>query len=80
MITCKDSVVEVDGDDKELCLDIAQILRALHYRFSAKYGDDTAEILIKQAVIDSNMLEEQVKKDMDEFAKACIKGFAKTLI
>ena len=49
MITCKDSVVEMEGDDKELCLDAAQILRALYSRFSRNYGEDTAEILIKQA-------------------------------
>ena len=80
MITCKDSVVEVDGDDKELCLDIAQILRALHSRFLTNYGEDTSKMLIEQALTDSRVPEEQVKQDMDEFAKACIKGFAKTLI
>ena len=80
MITCKDSVVEMEGEDKELCLDAAQILRALYSRFSRNYGEDTAEILIKQALTDSRVPEEQVKQYMDEFAKACIKGFAKTLI
>ena len=80
MITCKDSVVEVDGDDKELCLDIAQVLRALYSRFSRNYGEDTSKMLIEQALTDSRVPEEQVKQDMDEFAKACIKGFAKTLI
>ena len=80
MITCKDSVVEMKGDDKELCLDAAQILRALHFLFLSKYGEETADMLMEQALIDSRMPEETVKQDMDEFAKACIKGFAKTLI
>ena len=80
MITCKDSVVEMEGDDKELCIDAAQILRALYSRFSRNYGEDTAKMLIEQALMDSHVPEEQVKHDMDEFAKACIKGFAKTLI
>ena len=80
MITCKDSVVEMEGDDKELCLDAAQILRALHFLFLSKYGEETADMLMEQALIDSRMPEETVKQDMDEFAKACIKGFAKTLI
>ena len=80
MITCKDSVVEMEGDDKELCLDAAQILRALYSRFSRNYGEDTAEILIKQALTDSRVPEEQVKQDMDEFAKACIKWFTKSMI
>ena len=80
MITCKDSVVEMEGDDKELCLDAAQILRALHFLFLSKYGEETADMLMEQALIDSRMPEETVKENMDEFAKACIKGFAKTLI
>ena len=80
MITCKDSVVEMEGDDKELCLDAAQILRVLNFRFSRNYGEDTAKMLIEQALTDSRVPEEQVKQDMDEFAKACIKGFSKTLI
>ena len=80
MITCKDSVVEMEGDDKDLCLDAAQILRVLNFRFSRNYGEDTAKMLIEQALTDSRVPEEQVKQDMDEFAKACIKGFAKTLI
>ena len=80
MITCKDSVVEMEGDDKELCLDAAQILRALHFLFLSKYGEETADMLMEQALIDSHMPEETVKENMDEFAKACIKGFAKTLI
>lgn len=80
MITCKDSVVEMEGNDKELCLDAAQILRALHFLFLSKYGEETADMLMEQALIDSRMPEEIVKENMDEFAKACIKGFAKTLI
>ena len=80
MITCKDSVVEMEGEDKELCLDAAQILRALYSRFSRNYGEDTAKMLIEQALTDSCVSEEQVKQDMDEFAKACIKWFTKSMI
>ena len=80
MITCKDSVVEMEGDDKELCLDAAQILRALYSRFSRNYGEDTAKMLIEQVLADSRVPEEQVKQDMDEFAKACIKWFTKSMI
>ena len=80
MITCKDSVVEMEGDDKELCLDAAQILRALHFCFLSKYGEETADMLMEQALIDSRMPEENVKENMDEFAKACIKWFTKSMI
>lgn len=80
MITCKDSVVEMEGEDKELCLDAAQILRALHFCFLSKYGEETADMLMEQALIDSRMPEETVKQDMDEFAKACIKWFTKYMI
>lgn len=80
MIVCKDSVVELDGDDKELCLDAAQILRALYSHFTINYDEETADMLLEQALTDSCVPEEEVKQDMDEFAKACIKGFAKTLI
>ena len=80
MSTCKDSVVEMEGDDKELCLDAAQILRALHFFFLSKYGEETADMLMEQALIDSRMPEETVKENMDEFAKACIKRFTKSMI
>ena len=35
---------------------------------------------MEQALIDSRMPEETVKQDMDEFAKACIKWFTKSMI
>ena len=73
MITCKDSVVEMEGDDKELCLDAAQILRALHFCFLSKYGEETADMLMEQALIDSRMPEETVRQHSEQLAKSWIK-------
>ena len=80
MIVCKDSVVTMDGDDKELCLDAAQILRALYSHFTIHYDEETADMLLEQALTDSCVPEEEVKQDMDKFAKACIKWFTKSMI
>lgn len=53
MIIANDSKVDFIGEDTEMCLDLANIIRALRFRFEQHFDEETAEMLIAQAVEDS---------------------------
>lgn len=78
MIKTEDSRVEFIGEETEMCLDLANIIRALRFRFEQHFDEDTAEMLIEQAVDDSKRPESEVIEDMKQFQKSAIKGFTKS--
>lgn len=78
MIKTNKAIVGLDGCDTDLCLDLAQIIRALRFRFEQHYDSETAEMLITQAVEDSKRPEHDVLEDMKQFQKATVKGFTKS--
>lgn len=78
MIKTEDSRVEFIGEDTEMCLDLASIIRALRFRFEQHFDEETAEMLIEQAVDDSKRPEATVINDMEQFQKSAIKGFTKS--
>lgn len=78
MITANDSRVDFIGKDTEMCLDLANIIRALRFRFGQHFDEETAEMLIEQAVEDSKRTEAEVIEDMKLFQKSAIKGFTKS--
>lgn len=80
MIIANDSRVDFIGKDTEMCLDLANIIRALRFRFEQHFGEETAEMLIAQAVEDSKRTESEVIEDMKQFQKSASKGFTKAML
>lgn len=80
MIKTNDSRVEFIGEDTEMCLDLANIIRALRFRFGQHFDEETAEMLITQAVEDSRRTESEVIEDMKQFQKSASKGFTKAML
>lgn len=80
MIKTADSRVEFIGEDTEMCLDLANIIRALRFRFGQHFDEETAEMLIEQAVEDSKRTESEVIEDMKQFQKSASKGFTKAML
>lgn len=67
MIKTADSRVDFIGEDTEMCLDLANIIRALRFRFEQHFDEETTEMLIAQAVEDSRRKESEVIEDMKQF-------------
>ncbi len=80
MIKTADSRVDFIGEDTEMCLDLANIIRALRFRFEQHFDEETAEMLIAQAVEDSKRTESEVIEDMKQFQKSASKGFTKAML
>lgn len=80
MIKTADSRVEFIGEDTEMCLDLANIIRALRFRFKQRFDEETAEMLIAQAVEDSKRTESEVIEDMKQFQKSASKGLTKAML
>lgn len=80
MIKTADSRVEFIGEDTEMCLDLANIIRALRFRFGQNFDEETAEMLIAQAVEDSKRTESEVIEDMKQFQKSASKGLTKAML
>lgn len=80
MIKTADSRVDFIGEDTEMCLDLANIIRALRFRFEQHFDEETAEMLIAQAVEDSKRTESEVMEDMKQFQKSASKGFTKAML
>lgn len=80
MIKTADSRVEFIGEDTEMCLDLANIIRALRFRFGQHFDEETAEMLIAQAVEDSRRAESEVIEDMKQFQKSASRGLAKAML
>ena len=67
-------------EDTEMCLDLANIIRALRFRFEQHFDEETAEMLIAQAVEDSKIPESEVIEDMKQFQKSASKGLTKAML
>lgn len=80
MIKTNKAIVELDGCDTDLCLDLAQIIRALRFRFEQHFDEKTAEMLIAQAVEDSRRTESEVIEDMKQFQKSASRGLTKAML
>lgn len=80
MIKTADSRVDFIGEDTEMCLDLANIIRALRFRFEQHFDEETAEMLIAQAVEDSKRTESEVIEDMKQFQKSASKGLTKAML
>jgi len=80
MIKTNKAIVELDGCDTDLCLDLAQIIRALRFRFEQHFDEETAEMLIAQAVEDSRRTESEVIEDMKQFQKSASRGLTKAML
>lgn len=80
MIIANDSRVDFIGKDTEMCLDLANIIRALRFRFAQNFDEETAEMLIAQAVEDSRMAESEVIEDMKQFQKSASRGLTKAML
>lgn len=80
MIKTNKAIVELDGCDTDLCLDLAQIIRALRFRFEQHFDEETAEMLIAQAVEDSRRKESEVIEDMKQFQKSASRGLTKAML
>ena len=80
MIKTADSRVEFIGEDTEMCLDLANIIRALRFRFEQHFDEETAEMLIAQAVEDSRRAESEVIEDMKQFQKSASRGLTKAML
>lgn len=80
MIIANDSKVDFIGEDTEMCLDLANIIRALRFRFEQHFDEETAEMLIAQAVEDSRRTESEVIKDMKQFQKSASRGLTKAML
>lgn len=80
MIIANDSKVDFIGEDTEMCLDLANIIRALRFRFEQHFDEETAEMLIAQAVEDFKIPESEVIEDMKQFQKSASKGLTKAML
>lgn len=80
MIIANDSRVDFIGKDTEMCLDLANIIRALRFRFEQHFDEDTAEMLIAQAVEDSQRTESEVIEEMKQFQKSVSRGLTKAML
>lgn len=80
MIKTADSRVDFIGEDTEMCLDLANIIRALRFRFEQHFDEETAEMLIAQAVEDSRRTESEVIEDMKQFQKSASRGLTKAML
>ena len=80
MIIANDSKVDFIGKDTEMCLDLANIIRALRFRFEQHFVEETAEMLIAQAVEDSRRAESEVIEDMKQFQKSASRGLTKAML
>ncbi len=80
MIKTADSRVEFIGEDTEMCLDLANIIRALRFRFEQHFDEETAEMLIAQVVEDSKRTESEVIEDMKQFQKSASRGLTKAML
>ena len=80
MIISNDSRVDFIGKDTEMCLDLANIIRALRCRFEQHFDEETAEMLIAQAVEDSRRKESEVIEDMKQFQKSASRGLTKAML
>ena len=80
MIKTNKAIVELDGCDTDLCLDLAQIIRALRFRFEQHFDEKTAEMLIAQSVEDSRRTESEVIEDMKQFQKSASRGLTKAML
>ena len=80
MIKTADSKVDFIGKDTEMCLDLANIIRALRFRFEQHFDEETAEMLIAQAAEDSRRAESEVIEDMKQFQKSASRGLTKAML
>ena len=80
MIIANDSKVDFIGKDTEMSLDHAKIIRTLRFRFEQHFDEETAEMLIAQAVEDSKRTESEVIEDMKQFQKSASKGLTKAIL
>ena len=80
MIISNDSRVDFIGKDTEMCLDLANIIRALRFRFEQHFDEETAEMLIAPAVEDSRRKESEVIEDMKQFQKSASRGLTKAML
>lgn len=80
MIIANDSRVDFIGKDTEMCLDLANIIRSLRFRFEHHFDEETAEMLIAQAVEDSRRTESEVIEDMKQFQKSASRGLTKAML
>lgn len=80
MIIANNSRVDFIGKDTEMCLDLANIIRELRFRFEQHFDDETAEMLIAQAVEDSKRTESEVIEDMKQFQKSASRGLTKAML
>ena len=80
MIIANDSRVDFIGKDTEMCLDLANIIRALRFRFEQHFDEETAEMLIAQAVEDSKRTESEVIEEMKQFQKSASRGLTKAML
>ena len=80
MIIANDSKVDFIGKDTEMCLDLANIIRTLRFRFEQHFDEETAEMLIAQAVEDSKRTESEVIEDMKQFQKSASRGLTKAML
>jgi hypothetical protein len=80
MIIANDSKVDFIGKDTEMCLDLANIIRTLRFRFEQHFDEETAEMLIAQAVEDSRRAESEVIEEMKQFQKSASRGLTKAML
>lgn len=80
MIIANDSRVDFIGKDTEMCLDLANIIRTLRFRFEQHFDEETAEMLIAQAVEDSRRVESEVIEEMKQFQKSASRGLTKAML
>lgn len=79
MIIANDSKVDFIGKDTEMCLDLANIIRAIRFRFEKHFDEETAEMLIAP-VEDSKRTESDVIEDMKQFQKSASRGLTKAML